>query len=79
MNGQEAGSDQTGRAWQYLAADEQIGRTVCVGCDGENRVLEAALGMLRHPGLQEALQEVSGDVLALHIKGRMWYPSNLNV
>lgn len=70
INRQEAESEWTGRAQQYLAADQEIGGTVGVGGDRENRLLKAAVRMLRHPGLKEALHELRSDTLVLQIKRR---------
>lgn len=55
----------------YLAAYQQAGRAVYVGSYRENRVVGAELHMLRHPGLQEMLQDIWGDVLCLETRWTM--------
>lgn len=52
----------------YLAAYHEVGRAVCVGSYGENGIVEAVLHVLRHPGLQETLQDVRADVLFLETR-----------
>ena len=49
----------------HLAAYHEAGRAVCVGSYGENGIVETVLHVLRHPGLQETLQDVRADVLFL--------------
>lgn len=57
----------------YLAAYHQVGETVHVGSYRENRVVDAVLHVLRHPGLQKMLQDVRSDVLLLKDKSVQQY------